>query len=90
MLEKVGWTPTPLETERQAEGTFGGGVLTHGGSLANLTALIAARSALRPEAWREGTLTSVGFFMSHLRALVMIRCQGTWAGRARVPGNRGR
>jgi len=25
MLEKVGWTPMPLETERQAEGTFGGG-----------------------------------------------------------------
>lgn len=35
-------------------------------------------------------LTSVGFFMSHLRALVMIRYQGTWTGRARVPGNRGR
>lgn len=35
-------------------------------------------------------LTSVGFFMSHLRALVMIRHQGTWTGRARVPGNRGR
>lgn len=30
------------------------------------------------------------FFMSHLRALVMIRYQGTWTGRARVPGNRGR
>ncbi|MFO1419418.1 MAG: hypothetical protein U1F59_00355 [Candidatus Competibacteraceae bacterium] len=25
MLEKVGWTPAPLEAERRAEGTFGGG-----------------------------------------------------------------
>ena len=36
------------------------------------------------------TLTSVGFFMSHLRALVMISCHGRWARRARVLGNHGR
>ena len=35
-------------------------------------------------------LTSVGFFMSHLRALVMISCHGRWARRARVLGNHGR
>lgn len=32
MLAKVGWTPAPLEPGRQDDETFGGGVLTHGGS----------------------------------------------------------
>jgi L-2,4-diaminobutyrate decarboxylase len=43
MTERVGW-------DGQA-----GGVLTHGGSLANLTALLAARAAAAPDAWRDGT-----------------------------------
>jgi L-2,4-diaminobutyrate decarboxylase len=42
MLDKVGF------------GAAGGGVLTHGGSLANLTALLAARAAALPHAWTEG------------------------------------
>ncbi|NUT42570.1 MAG: diaminobutyrate decarboxylase [Thermoactinospora sp.] len=32
----------------------GGGVLTHGGSLANLTVMLAARARAVPEAWDEG------------------------------------
>jgi L-2,4-diaminobutyrate decarboxylase len=42
MLSKIGW------------GQGGGGVLTHGGSLANLTALVAARTRLAPDVWRDG------------------------------------
>src|ERR671915_171039 len=42
MCERVGW------------GDGAGGVLTHGGSLANLTALLAARAAAAPSAWAEG------------------------------------
>jgi len=43
MLEKVGW--------RMPESD---GVLTHGGSLANLTAMLAARARAVPSAWVDG------------------------------------
>jgi L-2,4-diaminobutyrate decarboxylase len=42
MVERVGWE------------AGAGGVLTHGGSLANLTALLAARAAAAPDAWSDG------------------------------------
>ena len=41
-LSKVGW---------QAEGS---GVMTHGGSMSNLTCLLAARAAALPDAWTRG------------------------------------
>ncbi|MCP5419960.1 MAG: diaminobutyrate decarboxylase [Gammaproteobacteria bacterium] len=64
MLDKIGWTMAPLHPGQQPEGTFGGGVLTHGGSLANLTALIAARSRVRPEAWRQGNSADLAVMAS--------------------------
>ncbi|RAI44318.1 pyridoxal phosphate-dependent decarboxylase family protein [Rhodoplanes roseus] len=45
MLRKIGWAPSRPP----------GGVLTHGGSLANLTALLAARGKVAPQAWEDGT-----------------------------------
>ncbi len=42
MLEKVGWK------------NQGAGLFTHGGSLANIHAMLAARAATDPDAWKHG------------------------------------
>jgi L-2,4-diaminobutyrate decarboxylase len=55
LLEKVGWMPSPEKIQEENDKDFGGGVLTHGGSLANLTAMIAARSKIAPESWQKGS-----------------------------------
>jgi L-2,4-diaminobutyrate decarboxylase len=54
LLEKVGWKPSPQNAQYTMKDLFGGGILTHGGSIANLTALIAARTKMSPEVWEKG------------------------------------
>ena len=59
LLERVGWGPAPLNLRDAGTHEYGGGVLTHGGSLANLTSLVAARSRLVPGIWQEGNPTDL-------------------------------
>jgi len=56
MLKKINWKPEPLKHSHEEHGydKHGAGALMNGGSLANLVALLAARSHIAPDAWEQG------------------------------------
>ncbi|MDC3259409.1 pyridoxal-dependent decarboxylase [Flavobacteriaceae bacterium] len=55
MLSKLSWFKGNHLQDFTLHKNSGSGILTHGGSIANLTALSAARAAIAPEAWTEGS-----------------------------------
>ena len=68
MLEKAGWFKGKSIDDFDDIPGNGGGVLTHGGSMANLTALLSARAHVAPEAWSEGNpanLVIIGSEVGH-------------------------
>lgn len=76
MLSKVGWFDQDSLHQLPEKSA---GVLTHGGSLANLTALLAARAAVAPNAWEEGSpndLIVLGSDVAHYSIMRAISIMG--------------
>ena len=68
MLDKLGWFRGTSYADFTQYPENGSGILTHGGSVANLTALSAARAAIAPDTWTEGNpkdLVVIGPSTSH-------------------------
>mgnify|MGYP002620528605 CR=1 FL=1 len=68
MLDKIGWLNGRDPYDFHFSPGQASGILTHGGSVANLTALAAARAAIAPDAWTEGNpndLVVIGAASAH-------------------------
>lgn len=64
MLEKVGWNPAPISLNADYKNNFSAGVFVNGGSLGNLTALLAARNKVAPEIWQRGNPANLALLVS--------------------------
>lgn len=79
MLDKAGWFKGHAIDDFNDIPGNGGGVLTHGGSMANLTALLSARAKAAPEAWSEGNpdnLVVMGSEVAHYSVARSISIMG--------------
>jgi len=68
MLEKMNWLGEREDYDFHFTPGKASGLLTHGGSVANLTALAAARAAIAPDAWTDGNpndLVVIGAASAH-------------------------
>lgn len=68
MLDQIGWLNPQDYTRFEFTAGQSSGILTHGGSVANLTALAAARAKIAPSAWVEGNpnnLVVIGAASAH-------------------------
>lgn len=64
MIEKIGWEKAPTRFTKDYNGkNFSGGILVNGGSIANLTALIMARSYAIPNVWKEGNPSNTAILL---------------------------
>ena len=72
MLDKIGWFDNKDFYDFKFEQGKSSGLLTHGGSIANLTALVAARSFTSPMSWSDGNesnLVVIGAESAHYSIL---------------------
>lgn len=67
MLAQVGWPKMPNNSDKKNSSNYGGGVFINGGSIANLTALVVARSKVFPNTWEKG-------HPSHLALILPSEC----------------
>ena len=79
MLDKAGWFKGESIDDFKDIQENGGGVLTHGGSMANLTALLSARAKIAPNAWEDGNpnnLVVIGSEVAHYSVARSISIMG--------------